>query len=254
MSESIVTNNQECLSSKIDSFVINPTMEDIIENELKIYEEENFTFDDALELLCNSLQQTSKSIESLRSYVLKKLQNAEVDRESIHILHYLIDINRLGLITFDSQPADSMLVFSDGTFWNKRAYLNGLFPRQSVAKLATLLFSLNNKIVVSETVLQNDPAKDYLNIFNFTRDSVPLIQGLYPMSKWTNPDTTVQWHEGYSGNINHPMSRKYIVDHSFILSRELIREIPGNYSLIQIWSQNISDNIFPTISAALLGI
>lgn len=199
-----------------------------------------------------NIEEIPKTIEELRSYILKRLYNRQVEDESIPILHLLIQINQLGLITFESQPSDAISqVFSDGSFWSKRAYLNGLFPRKLVAKLATALHGLNSRIVVSETVLNEDPSKDHLNLFNFTKDNVPLIHGLYPMARCCNGNEILNWYSGYSGNISFPMLREYIHDHFFQVPLELTQQIVGNYSLIQIWSQNINDNIFPTISQAL---
>lgn len=104
---------------------------------------------------------------------------------------------------------------------------------------------------MSETVLHHDPSKDHLNLFNFSKDSVLLLHGLYPMAKCTALDQTVQWYIRYSGNVSHPMLREYLVDHFFVVPPELTNEIVGNYSLIQILSQNVDDNIFPIISDAL---
>lgn len=195
------------------------------------------------------------TICELRNYILRRLKDKQVDSESLPILDDLIKINEWGLITFESQPSTRGKVkFFDGSFWSQRAYLNGLLPRNLVARLATMLHTLNDNIIVSETVLSTDPSKDYLNLFNFSKDNVPLIHGLYPMATCTKIDQTIEWHDGYSGNVTGPMCREYIDDHFFVVPPELQHEIVNSHSLVQIWSKNMSDNIFPTISRAMFNI
>ena len=195
------------------------------------------------------------TVKEFATYIMNSLTNMNlIEEETLPILSELIEINSLGLITFESQPVNLMsAIFSDTSFWVQRAYLNGMCEKHKVGKLATKLFEINPNIVLGETVLNVDPKKDRLQLFNFKEDGIPLKSGLYPMACCVE-NTNINWHDGYSGNVKHCMSREYIDDHFFEFPSELIHEIVPNYSLVQIWSQNINDNIFPTIVRALKSV
>lgn len=62
----------------------------------------------------------------------------------------------------------------------------------------------------------------------------------------------IKYYSGYSGNITTPAIRE---DYMENFSDELLEDIYDNgISLIQIWSRNIKDNIFPTVLTALRNV
>lgn len=199
---------------------------------------------------------TPSTVEGLKTYILNRLIDKKIDDETIPILSNLININKAGLITFESQPSECK---SSEDLQNfkvyTRAYLNGLFPRNLVILLATELIKLNDKITISETVLHDNIKNDHLNLINFIQDDIPLVYGLYPMiciiSDQNVQTNKIKWLSGYSGNVTYPMCREYITDHFFEVPPKLTLDIINEYSLIQIWSRNMDDDIFPTILQAL---
>lgn len=195
------------------------------------------------------------TVEELKTYILNRL----IDDETIPILSNLIKINKAGLITFESQPSECKSLEDLQNFKvYTRAYLNGLFPRNLVISLATELIKLNDKITISETVLHDNIKNDHLNLINFIQDDIPLVYGLYPMiciiSDQNVQTNKIEWLSGYSGNVTYPMCREYIIDHFFEVPHKLTLDIINEYSLIQIWSRNMDDDIFPTILQALHNI
>lgn len=218
--------------------------------ELRDYIHKNFNIkDESLKILGLNISDNSK--------ILKLNINVD-DYKFLQATQQLSIINSLGLIPFESQLVEISKIYTDGYIYRYRSYLNGLFPRKFVAKLATQLYKINDKIVVSETVLHPDhkdyDPKDHLNLYNYNRDGIPLKDGLYPMSLVTSLNHSTQWYSDRSGNVKYPMTREYITDYFFYFSPELTNEIVGTHSLIQIWSTNISDNIFPTIVSALYAL
>lgn len=164
----------------------------------------------------------------------------------------LSKINKLGLIALEMQhPDDLYEIYINGSILSKRAYINGLYLRCNVAKLVKKLYRLNPNIVVSETVLNTNESKDHINLFNYTETEVPLINGLFPMNNLSYGNKIIEWYTGGSGNVSYPVSRKYIENHLIQKSNELINEIISSYSLIQIWSCKMNDDILSTTIMAL---
>lgn len=191
-----------------------------------------------------------QTIPEFRQYILNRLTPNILEDESLFIISDLITINKLGLITFESQPVKTFPPNLDNTTWSQRAFLNGLYPKRLVQILVNNLVALDPYIVVSETYL--NPQLDQLKLYNYTDFHVPLVDGLYPMAVITDiRGNIVSWHEGYSGNVTKKQSREYLSDYFFEIPDNLLHDIMKDYSLIQIWSQNFSTNIFPLIISAL---
>ncbi len=186
-------------------------------------------------------------IRKLRSYIAYNLAAENVPKDMLVVLPELMNMNNLGFITFDAQPYinDFHLV--------KRSYVNGLYPRKFVGKLATQLFAINNKIIISETVFRPKPDDDYINLYNYHNTRISLIDGLYPMA-YRISNSTKQWLVSVSGNIIYPMNRDYIMEYFPNESTDIIDTLVDEYSLVQIWSSNISDQIFFPIIGVLTNI
>ena len=191
------------------------------------------------------------NVAQLNVYILNSLNSDSLEDETLPILSDLRSINELGLTTFESQPCDpKSRTYNDGSFWVQRAYLNGMYPKDKISKFAGKLQQTNPNIVLGETILHTNPMKDTLRLYNFKNDGIPLLDGLSPMACCVE-NGNINWHDGYSGNVDHPMIREYIDDYFFEFSPELINEIVENYSMIQVWSQDINDNIFRDIIQSL---
>ena len=122
-----------------------------------------------------------ETVSDLSQYILNSLISKDkIEDESLPILEQLIDINKLGLITFESQPHDVSRYTN--RMWIKRSYLNGMFPKELVQNLAQKLVNINPNIVVNENVLMLNPKDDYLQLYNFKDDQTPLVNDLYPMA------------------------------------------------------------------------
>ena len=221
------------------------------------------TLEAKLAAILNHLPQPEynvNSVEELQVDIFNKISSGyQISQETAPILNYLLEMNRLGFITFESQPAESKPLCSD-IIWKKRAYVNGLFPRQSVSYLASRLITANPNIIISETLLNRPPKKDQLQLYNFKDtdskktegiehgDRENSIYGLYPMAE-SHENGTIGYIDGYSGNITEPVIRE---DYMEDFNQNLIRDIyTKQMSLIQIWSRNITDNIFPLILSVL---
>lgn len=187
------------------------------------------------------------SIEELRKNILLHITSEQMDHDNISDLMVL---HKMGLTVLDTESMDPIITIYDSTTYvSRRAYYNCLMERNQVCRLATALYHINDNIAISETVLHKDPKDDHLNLYSFTRDSIPLSKGLYPMVCLSKDEST-QWLSSCSGNVLVPMKRSYITDR-FDLSPELTEDIFGKYSLVQIWSQNLYDTLFKDIVQAI---
>jgi len=195
-----------------------------------------------------TMEASRNDIEQLRECMLSSLSHIHIDSNNHAIMGDLLWIHNFGLTILDFAPYSISTDKDTGQFWISRAYLNGIMERRLVCKLAKELCQENNKIVLSETVLRDNCEDDYLNLYNFTEDNVPLINNLYPMAYSPN-EHGGKWLLGYSGNVMFPMSRSYIASKSPF--PDLDKSLSGKYSLIQIWSQNIDDILFKDIMHAI---
>lgn len=189
------------------------------------------------------------SVEELQADIIQKISSGyQIDKETAPILNHLIEINRWGFITFESQPAMSEPLYGN-SIWIKRAYVNGLYPRELVPYLASRLITTNPNIIISETLLHQTPQKDQLQLYNFRdTDRETSVYGLYPMAE-SHENGKIKYFDGYSGNITTPAIREdYMEDFNQNLMRDIYNK---QMSLIQIWSRNINDNIFPLILSVL---
>lgn len=186
------------------------------------------------------LGNTVLTVEKLGKYIFDRLTVDKLDKESTPIVDALRDINKMGFISFESQLAKTT------SHWKNRAYINGIYPKRLLPKFLQLL---PKGIVVSETQFDSKSG-DKLFLHGRTDFTTPLVWDLYPMSLNGRNNKSI-WVEGYSGNVVHPSSREYINDHFFPFNNKLVSEIECNYSLLQIWSENIDDPLFPTLLGAL---
>jgi hypothetical protein len=200
---------------------------------------------------------TITTVQQLKDYILRYIREGHLDKESTPIVEYLIGINETSFISFESQPYTST-IYDNGTFI-QRAYINGIYPKD---KILQLVQHLPTGIVLSETRLNTN--KDTLHIYGRTDYMTPLVskflvhhpgiaytKELYPMFKNVT-NTGVKWIRGYSGNIINPQSRDYITNLFFEFNEELTAEIIRDYSIVQIWPENIDNILFPTVLNYLL--
>lgn len=191
------------------------------------------------------------SLVELKNGVISRLTPKYLNDESLSIIDELRKINNNGLITFESQPSETVML-SRNIKWKKRAYLNGIYPKNLVQSLAEILVESDRNYIIGETVLNHD-GKDTLQLYNYDKDD-DLVKkshvyrefGLYPMALSINLDDPLEnrYVEGYSGNIRRPFGRyEYFEDFNDILLNQIIDKM----NLIQIWNRDIDYNIFPDI-------
>jgi len=192
--------------------------------------------------------ETVSNVEELKMIMFANIIKHQTNNKDITVLSEILRIHNLGLTIFEFKQSDPLGYVKDDIFYAQRAFVNGMIERRLVSKLATELFGLNKNIVVSETVLQDE--RDHLNLYNFTKDNLPLIDGYYPMIYYSGNEGR-GWKVDVSGNVLTPMDRSYVTNRFFIGTSNLEKELSGTYSLIQIWSQNINDMLFNDVLRAL---
>ncbi|CAH6419807.1 Hypothetical protein HVR_LOCUS888 [uncultured virus] len=189
-------------------------------------------------------------------FILNKMSLTELNKSIINdltagtrlhdetqlIINDLIEINKLGLITYESQPhtIERKVIY--------RSYLNGIYPKILVPYLATLLINADPEIIISETILTDNRDNDKLQLYNIRdEDYNMLVYDLYPMSYYYTEDKIWIPLSGYSGNMRYPSRDWYFKDYD----DDLMKEIINNMSLIRIWSRNLKSDIFTIIINAL---
>jgi len=201
-------------------------------------------------------------MESLKQQILDFIQEGYLDRESDPIIEYLIDINKTSFVSFESQPHS--IIRCNNDVFMQRAYINGIYPKDKISKLCQYL---PKGIVLSETRLDNNgdvlyvygrndyetPLVSRLEVYHPEIPDVCYIPELYPMFLNT-VQNEVRWVRGYSGNVIKPQSRDYIKDFLFDFSSELTNDIIRDYSLVQVWSENIEDLLFPILLNCLIKV
>ena len=189
------------------------------------------------------------TVKELKRYIMDYIRGGKLNEESIPILNYLIDINKTSFISFDSQPYKNTI--NDGVEYIQRAYINGIYPKRKIGKLVK---RLPVGIVLSETRLNKE--KDELYLYGNKDKETPLVNKLevcfqkdkpelYPMFK--NGD---KWIRGYAGNVINPQSRDLLEN----FNKELNNEIEKEYSLVQIWPENINNSLFKILKECLYKI
>src|SRR5258708_24416544 len=117
-----------------------------------------------MEIRANNLQELRDGVINAITggYIINKLE-----KESDIILNELLEINRLGLITTESQPRTRKR-YSD-SFFMQRAYLIGYFPHELMSLFVNKLTEINPNIIVAETILA--PHGDGFNLWNFQKEA-----------------------------------------------------------------------------------
>jgi len=185
------------------------------------------------------------NVNELKRYILNYIGEGKLNEESIPILDYLMEINKTSFISFDSQPYNNII--NDGVEYIQRAYINGIYPK---SKIKGLVKRLPMGIVLSETRLNKEG--DVLYIYGKKDKDTPLVNKLevncddepelYPMFK--NGD---KWIKGYAGNVINPQARDLLEN----FNKELNNEIEKEYSLVQIWPENINNELFQILKECL---
>jgi len=186
--------------------------------------------------------------ELIRDNINEILSGKRIEKETTDIIiKYLIAMNKEGFITFESQPISHTVHKNPNRIWINRAYINGFYPSDKIAYLIRDLKETSKDIVISETYLHRN-GNDELLLWNFNKNDY-LKGKYYPMSLSLEEDSTFKYHEGYSGNISSPAIRE---DYMENFNDDLLSDIYENgISLIQIWSKNINDDIFPIVLECL---
>lgn len=189
-------------------------------------------------------------LQDLKSRVIEMILNDELDDESNIILKELLEINQLGLITTESQPH---LTKKFGNYnWIQRAFLNGFFPHQLMDIFINKLIDINPNILVAETILNPKGKKyDKLVLWNFQDYDYDIIvdNNYYPLHMQLFNNGKIVYHSGFTGNVVRPALRDdYMENYSDLLLEQLY---DNNYSLIEIYSRDINDELFKDIIKAL---
>jgi len=186
--------------------------------------------------------------ELTRDNINEILSGKRIEKETTDIIiKYLIAMNKEGFITFESQPISHTVHKNPNRIWINRAYINGFYPSDKIAFLIRDLKKINKDIVISETYLRQN-GNDELLLWNFTKND-NLGGKYYPMSLSLQENSTFKYETGYSGNISTPAIRD---DYMENFNDNLLYDIYINgISLIQIWSKNINDDIFPIVLECL---
>ena len=189
----------------------------------------------------------NSNVSALRQQTILDISTGKriEDETTPIILDQLLEMNYLGFITMESQPANTYYI-GDSIFKN-RSYVNGFYPHHLMDHFVDQLFYLNSNIIVSETIL--DPhGYDKVIVYNFTKDDEQIVFGKYGMSMSIR-NNNIRYITGYSGNVHTPAIRDdYMEDFNHSLLNDMYHK---RISLIQIWSKNIDDDIFPIIVEAL---
>jgi len=189
---------------------------------------------------------SANNLVELKRKVIAAISNNRLEEESDIILDELILINQLGLITTESQPHT---VKDIGLYlWTQRAFLVGFFPNKLMFNFVNKLTKINPDILVSETIL--NPDGDELVLWNFEQmDYDFAVKGRYPLHMKTSYNGNIENLEGFTANIKRPSLRDdYMENYSDFLLEQLYS---NHYSLIEIYSRNINDNLFDDIIEVL---
>jgi hypothetical protein len=132
--------------------------------------------------------------------------------------------------------------------WIQRAFLIGYFPGELMSLFVNKLVEINPNILVAETVLS--PKGDELRLWNFQpSDDLIAINGKYPLSMQVYNNGEIRYHAGFTASIKRPALRD---DYMENYSDSLVEELYANhYSLVEIYSRNINDELFQNIIRTL---
>lgn len=184
----------------------------------------------------------NKTIEEIEKLYLQD-NPSHLENESVLIRDLLYAANKLGFITFESQPYRV-----EGNH-SLRFYMNGIYPMDKINTLLTKLTGKYPHAIIGVTLYTdvNDEAKDTIMVYNLQRrDREQITQDcLYSMFYVRDE---AKYVEGYSGQIIRPVSRnEYFED----APKDVLKEILEKFVFVQIWSRSFDDEIYQPIMDAL---
>lgn len=215
------------------------------------------------------------SLKSFQEQNIEKIKSGDmIDRETIPIVGYLLKMNINGFITVESQPYKVEISHNKSKIIS-RAYVNGFYPSFAVNNLVAELINLDPSIIVCETIYLNKNGnkngndlisrKSYLKrlqLYNVTEEDLIFAKEsiekddfstdtniYYPMSEHIVDEKSF-FLSGYSGNLTLPNVDYINDDGGYGADKKHSDQVVKNMSLIEIFSKNINNALFPTIVAA----
>lgn len=138
------------------------------------------------------------NVQFLQGKISSPYHGDKLDEETLPLVKDFVQVNKLGLLTYDSQPGGSFTRYDRRlkTFvnWEQKFYVNGLFPKRSLKKLVDFIATRPDLMMIAV-----DGARNVL-FDNFPRDkqSYDLVRHRYftkskgkivNMQSWERGDT-----------------------------------------------------------------